>query len=72
MTLGIGSKVKLIYVNDRHGMKIGDILVTNSKNVKHRIPVAIVESIKDNEIYATPISDIINLDFVSIVVNKHE
>jgi cell shape-determining protein MreC len=72
MTLGFGSKLKLIYVNDRHSMKIGDILVTNSENLKYGIPVAIVESIKDNEIYATPISDIINLDFVSIVVNKHE
>lgn len=72
MTLGLGSKLKLIYVNDRHGMKIGDILVTNSENMKHGIPVAIVESIKDNEIYATPISDIVNLDFVSIIINKNE
>ena len=70
MTLGVGSKLKLIYLNDRHGMKIGDILVTNSENVKRAIPVAIVESIEDNEIYATPISDIINLDFVSIIVDE--
>lgn len=70
MTLGAGSRLKLIYVNDAHNMKVGDLLVTNFEGAKYGIPVAVIESINNNEIYAEPVSDVLNLDFVSIVVSK--
>ncbi len=67
MTLGVGSKIKLIYVNGKHNMKVGDILVTNSVNVAQNIPVAQIESINENEIFATPFFEKTNLDFVGVI-----